>query len=335
MSWVALGVGAVGAIGSGIAAYSSSQQQKNAANGLAGAGYSVPDYGKTIDYLNNSWSLPQYENYTPTSSSQGYEDFMSNGKYLPKINSLLNRTDKKQNRQFRQQLFKTSPTLHGNYLQQGTNTASQLRGEVPSDVAQQIQRNTAEQSIFGGYGGSGMSRNLTSRDLGLTSLDMMQRGNQGLQQQLGITQALNPYHSNAMDYLINPNQFLTEEIGQNQFGTNVYNSNQTNSSQIANQRAEMIARLMQGQADNNATGVNTQNMLNYQNALAPNPTTTAITTGLGSFASSYGGSGGAGGWGSLFNGATGGGPTYGGSNYSSSNNGGWGTSNGKYWNPNV
>lgn len=51
-----------------------------------------------------------------------------------------------------------------------------LRGELPDDVSQQVMRNSAWTSLRGGYGGSEMGRNLTARDLGLTSLDLMNRG---------------------------------------------------------------------------------------------------------------------------------------------------------------
>lgn len=53
---------------------------------------------------------------------------------------------------------------------------SLLKGEIPTDVSQAVESATAARSIGGGYGGSGMGRNLTARDLGLTSLDLTQRG---------------------------------------------------------------------------------------------------------------------------------------------------------------
>lgn len=54
---------------------------------------------------------------------------------------------------------------------------SQLGGEIPADVAAQVQRRSAAQALLGGYGGgSGIGRNLTARDLGLTSLQIQQQG---------------------------------------------------------------------------------------------------------------------------------------------------------------
>lgn len=71
-----------------------------------------------------------------------------------------------------------------NILKTGASTTQEmldasaplLKGEIPQDVQDQIQRSSAYQSLSGGYAGSQMSHNLTARDLGLTSLDLMGRG---------------------------------------------------------------------------------------------------------------------------------------------------------------
>lgn len=57
-----------------------------------------------------------------------------------------------------------------------SNISGFLKGEVPRDVSEAIGRNGAWQSMSGGYGGSGMARNLVARDLGMTSLDLMEKG---------------------------------------------------------------------------------------------------------------------------------------------------------------
>jgi|SRR6186713_593814 len=55
--------------------------------------------------------------------------------------------------------------------------SSQLRGEVPADVAAQLQRRSTAQSLLGGFGGnSGIGRNLSARDFGLTSMGIQQQG---------------------------------------------------------------------------------------------------------------------------------------------------------------
>lgn len=51
-----------------------------------------------------------------------------------------------------------------------------VNGEIPKDISDQIGRNSAYRSLSGGFGGSGMARNLVARDLGLTSLDLISKG---------------------------------------------------------------------------------------------------------------------------------------------------------------
>lgn len=53
-----------------------------------------------------------------------------------------------------------------------SSLASQLKGELPGDVQAAVQDKAAAKGLAGGYGGSGASRNLVARDLGLTSLDV-------------------------------------------------------------------------------------------------------------------------------------------------------------------
>lgn len=58
----------------------------------------------------------------------------------------------------------------------GRNANDLISGKIPTDVQNAIQSNAAVRSLYGGYGGSGLGRNLVARDLGLTSLDLMTRG---------------------------------------------------------------------------------------------------------------------------------------------------------------
>jgi hypothetical protein len=55
-----------------------------------------------------------------------------------------------------------------------SSLGSQLRGELPKDVEDLIKRKTAESAVSGGFTGSGVHRNLSARDIGLTSLQLTQ-----------------------------------------------------------------------------------------------------------------------------------------------------------------
>lgn len=67
------------------------------------------------------------------------------------------------------------------------NALALLRGELPADVAAQVQRQAAARSLAGGYAGSQAARNLTARDIGRTSLALQQAGGQQFANILGTT----------------------------------------------------------------------------------------------------------------------------------------------------
>lgn len=72
---------------------------------------------------------------------------------------------------------KTLATIPGLTDIEGQTTkdlSSWLRGELPADVSSAVSRASNARAYAGGYGGSGMGRNLQARDLGLTSLNLMQ-----------------------------------------------------------------------------------------------------------------------------------------------------------------
>ena len=70
------------------------------------------------------------------------------------------------------------------------NLASQMRGELPDDVVSQIMRQSNSRAYAGGFGGSGASANMAARDLGLSSLALMQQGQAAAPGWLGAMNAL-------------------------------------------------------------------------------------------------------------------------------------------------
>lgn len=84
---------------------------------------------------------------------------------------------------------------YGEMVKTGSrNTQSLLRGEIPQDVQDSLKRSSAFRSFQGGYSGSPMSRALTARDFGRTSLDLMESGNNSAQRWMQMTQgSASPY----------------------------------------------------------------------------------------------------------------------------------------------
>ena len=74
------------------------------------------------------------------------------------------------------------------------NTASELQGQLPQDVQDEVYRNSAFKSLMGGFGGTPMAKALTARDLGLTSLNLTQLGTNSAQQWAQLAeQAYSPF----------------------------------------------------------------------------------------------------------------------------------------------
>lgn len=91
-------------------------------------------------------------------------------------------------------LDKIIPGFSDQVSQASTNTLSELQGQLPPDVAAQVQRSTAYQALQGGYSGTGMAKALTARDLGLSSLNLTQMGNNSAQLWSNIAeQAYSPF----------------------------------------------------------------------------------------------------------------------------------------------
>jgi hypothetical protein len=289
MSWISIGVGVGGAAIGGLSSYLGTQQQANALSGLANAGFRTPDFDRVIDYLGGNWNVPALQNYNPVSYTQGFEQFLGQGKYAPRINRMLRDITKRENRQFRQDLKKITPNIRRDIRTFSRNTGDLLRGEIPLSVRGQIVDAANERAVLGGFGGSQVNRNLVARDLGRTSLDLMNMGAAQLPQVMALSERMNPVRASTLSYLMNPAQLFSTEIGQQQFANQVFNQNALNTSNIENQRARMVAELMGQQAVADATGFNTNNLLGFQQAMAPSPWISGISSGLGALASLYGG----------------------------------------------
>jgi hypothetical protein len=62
-------------------------------------------------------------------------------------------------------------------LASGTQSiAAMLKGQLPADVQKMVEQKAAEASMAGGFGGTGAGRALGARDLGLTSLSLVEKG---------------------------------------------------------------------------------------------------------------------------------------------------------------
>lgn len=131
------------------------------------------------------------------------------------------------NQQYRSTLEGAMPGVMGQ-AKQVSNIVSQLLGaEVPADVQAQIQRQSAQQALaMGAPATSGIARNITSRDLGLTSLNIQQAGMEAMPGLLQMAEALSPQQ--VQNYLFSTGQIRGEMLQESQNQANVANQNAIN-----------------------------------------------------------------------------------------------------------
>lgn len=99
--------------------------------------------------------------------------------------------------------------------QQSQNIGQELSGQLPQDVVSQIMQGAAERGIMTGMPGSGNANAAMLRAMGLSSLEMQQMGQQGLQTAIGETPL--PQLFNPQSMLVTPDQ-----VQQAQMAANIY-----------------------------------------------------------------------------------------------------------------
>ncbi len=132
--------------------------------------------GGAIGAFGRKPKIPQLQPVNPTAIQS--QTIAENATALPAAEQLGSQVN---NYNVKEQLGMLSKALEfvapGQLQKAQGIVSSQLNGEVPPDVAAAVQRRAAAQSLLGGYGGgSGLGRNLSLRDFGLTSLGVQQQG---------------------------------------------------------------------------------------------------------------------------------------------------------------
>lgn len=126
------------------------------------------------------------------------------------------------------------PNATGLEQQSSANIASQLSGELPADVVNQLAQAAAERGVAGGISGSPNDTAAYLKALGLTSYDMTQQGQANLTSALGRNQAASTFDPSAL--IITPTQAATI-------------ANQTYANQLNAWQAQQNANLQRQQLD--------------------------------------------------------------------------------------
>lgn len=198
-------------------------------------------------------SAPAAPNVNIASDQQ--QAVSDNQKALPGAENLASQVNSFNSSQLHSLWSKAIPGYDAMVTAGGADIASELQGQLPADVLNQIQTSTNAAATAGGYGGSGMGRNLTSRDLGLTSLNLTQQGLSSAEKWMSTVGA------QATPSLFSPTtMFLSpEQVVQNDWSNQTSQYNQTwLSNQLdaykANHFNHAIASTAAGVADIAAAG---------------------------------------------------------------------------------
>jgi hypothetical protein len=219
-------IGAVASlVASGVSAYSSSQKGKGAGG--------VPKVNLSTVSL-------------PDAANTGLGEYATQQAGLPGLETTASQADAMSNEEFQKMLTSVDPDLMRQITQIGSIASSYLNGIIPQDVQDQIQRDTAQQAMTGGYAGTQMARNLTSRDLGLTSLDLQQKGMAASQTAANMARGVNPSFTPISQLLFTPSQLLARKDQLTYYNNDIKNQQAVMNSgnQLA---AQMYAAKMQSQ----------------------------------------------------------------------------------------
>ena len=95
---------------------------------------------------------------------------------LPALEATAGQANQFSLQQLTQALMKLDPGYAGQQAGLSADIGAELSGKIPEDVQNAIQENAAARSLGSGTEGSGMARDLVAKDLGLTSLNLIDKG---------------------------------------------------------------------------------------------------------------------------------------------------------------
>lgn len=95
---------------------------------------------------------------------------------LPAAESLVSSANLFSRDQIDQMLKAAIPGMTGMESSISGNIEAELKGQLPSDVKTAVTNAAAAKALSGGTSGSEFGRNIVARDLGLTSLDLTEKG---------------------------------------------------------------------------------------------------------------------------------------------------------------
>jgi hypothetical protein len=155
--------------------------------------------------------VPEFEALNPGAAQRQAIDL--NLQSFPRIQELAEQYNNFSLEQMLEALRKTIPNFDQLMKKGSRLNLDMMAGKVPQDVSNAVSRNASERAVAGGYGGSGMARNLEARDLGLTSLDITQKGLDSASRWLALGSSMaQPTQFNASSMFLTPGTMLQSQM---------------------------------------------------------------------------------------------------------------------------
>lgn len=173
-----------------------------------GASNTIATIGGIIGAALSAGDKPKVPDFTPVDLNKAQSDSAaSNISNFDQISALAGKTNRFNTDQIKSMLDSVAPDWQGLVSKQRGLINSELSGQIPQDVQDAIFRGSAGRSLASGTAGSQFGRNLTARDLGLTSLDLTNRGFNHAEQWLAQAKSLTPPQFNVASMFVTPSQF--------------------------------------------------------------------------------------------------------------------------------
>ncbi len=183
---------------------------------MAGLGVATGIAGGILSGIGANKRRNAYPRYMPLYPGQEQQTAIGgNIAALPGAEDLATRVDIFNQAELERMLQLAIPGYKGIQSDISDVIGSEVRGEIPKDVQEQIQRSGAAAAVAGGTAGSDFAAKRTLRDLGLTSLDITQRGITNAQSWMRNSAALAmPQTFNLASMFLTPQQQMTFDAQQ-------------------------------------------------------------------------------------------------------------------------
>jgi hypothetical protein len=165
-------------------------------------------------------TVPTYNAVDPAAEQAAA--ISGNQQNLAAAQKLASSTNAFNTAQLQKMLESTVPGYNKIQGQQSGLIQSMLSGQIPKDVQDAITNQAAASAVGGGYGGSGMHRNLVARDFGMTSLQMTQQGMDSAQRWMAQTASMfTPGMMNVTSMFLTPAQTIQHSVNERNARFNV------------------------------------------------------------------------------------------------------------------